>query len=242
MTAPSQSDRPRRALADPLVADAHRDRQICLLLLRADNNGEGGTLSLMALATARAWPTQRAGMLLSRHDLGAAMFLGDCDDHAGDLGSVGRRRPEDSGARSRSLCRRPVTVVILILLFCGAESRDGALVAAAFGPVMVLWFLVLGVLGLYSHQRRSGRAGCDQSPITAHSFCSHGVVGLSRWARSSWRSPAARRSTPTSAISAASRSRRPGCFSSARAGPELSRPGRAGAGRSRGHGRTRSIA
>ena len=76
-----------------------------LLLLRADNNGEGGTLSLTALATRALGRRTTLVFLLGL--IGAAMFLGDVDDHAGDLGAVGGRGPEarDAGASSTMWCR-----------------------------------------------------------------------------------------------------------------------------------------
>ena len=71
-----------------------------LILLRADNNGEGGTLSLTALAF-RALG-RRTPLVLLLGIIGAAMFLGDSRDHAGDLGAVGGRGPEarDAGVRA----------------------------------------------------------------------------------------------------------------------------------------------
>ena len=63
-----------------------------LILLRADNNGEGGTLSLMALARA---PSAGARHWCSFSASSAPrMFLRRLDDHAGDFGAVGGRRPE----------------------------------------------------------------------------------------------------------------------------------------------------
>ncbi len=74
-----------------------------IVLLRADNNGEGGTLSLMALAT-RALG-RRTNVLMVLGIIGAAMFLGDSHDHAGHLGAFGGGRPEARHAGVRSLRR-----------------------------------------------------------------------------------------------------------------------------------------
>ena len=78
-----------------------------LVLLRADNNGEGGTLSLTALAT-RALG-RRTPFVLLLGIIGAAMFLGDSRHHAGHLGAVGGG---GAGARRRrrssiTCCRSP---------------------------------------------------------------------------------------------------------------------------------------
>ena len=76
-----------------------------LILLRADNNGEGGTLSLMALAFRAIG--RRTPFVLMLGIIGAAMFLGDSVHHAGDLGAVRRRGPEarDAGVRATTSCR-----------------------------------------------------------------------------------------------------------------------------------------
>ena len=116
-----------------------------LLLLRADNNGEGGTLSLMALG-------QRA---LGRRSVTVAGAGRDrrldvhrrFDDHAGDLGAVGGRGPEDRGTGAGALCgaadrRHPDRAVRLPELGngesgVGLRPGDGAVVlhAGAAWPV-----------------------------------------------------------------------------------------------------------
>ncbi len=75
--------------------------------MRADNHGEGGTLSLMALAQralGRSTPT-----VFFLGVAGAALFYGDALDHAGDLGAVGGRGPEARYRRcsSPTSCRSP---------------------------------------------------------------------------------------------------------------------------------------
>ena len=75
-----------------------------LILLRADNNGEGGTLSLTALAT-RALG-RRTALVFLLGVIGASMFLGDSRHHAGDLGAVGGRRAQARDARRSSISSR----------------------------------------------------------------------------------------------------------------------------------------
>ncbi len=68
-----------------------------LILLRADNNGEGGTLSLTALATPRARPAHRLRLHRRRHrrrDVPRRQR-----DHAGDFGALGGGRPQARDAR-----------------------------------------------------------------------------------------------------------------------------------------------
>ena len=79
-----------------------------LILLRADNNGEGGTLSLTALAS-RAFG-RRVAPIYILGVIGASMFLEDWADYAGHFGVVGGRGIEARDARLRALrhraCRR----------------------------------------------------------------------------------------------------------------------------------------
>ena len=74
-----------------------------LLLLRADNNGEGGTLSLTALA-ARGFG-RRTALVFILGVVGASMFLGDLGDHSCNIGFVRRGRSQARNALIRSLCR-----------------------------------------------------------------------------------------------------------------------------------------
>src|SRR5262249_6955745 len=115
-----------------------------LLLLRADNAGEGGTLSLMALGQ-RALG-RRSLFLLSLGVLGASMFLGDSmiTPAISVLSAVEGLKLAAPGLEHYVV---PLTVFILVVLF-GVQSRGTARVAAYFGPVMVLWFTTLGVLGV----------------------------------------------------------------------------------------------
>src|SRR6476469_9117939 len=99
-----------------------------LLLLRADNNGEGGTLSLMALGQ-RALG-RRSLPLLALGVVGASMFIGDS---------------MITPALEHYVV--PLTIFILVVLF-SVQSSGTARVASAFGPVMVVWFGTLATLGL----------------------------------------------------------------------------------------------
>src|SRR5207237_10665590 len=115
-----------------------------LLLLRADNNGEGGTLSLMALGQRalghRSWPLLTLGVI------GASMFIGDSmiTPAISVLSAVEGLKPAAPALEHYVV---PRTLVILVALF--AVQRGGtARVASAFGPVMIIWFSALAVMGL----------------------------------------------------------------------------------------------
>src|SRR4051812_2331758 len=113
-----------------------------LVLLRSDNNGEGGTLSLTALAT-RA--LGRRSYLLLLGIIGAAMFLGDSviTPAISVLSAVEGLELAAPGLQHYVL---PLTTVILLVLFA-VQRRGTARVAAFFGPVMLVWFATIAVAG-----------------------------------------------------------------------------------------------
>jgi KUP system potassium uptake protein len=115
-----------------------------LVLLRADNNGEGGTLTLVALAQ-RALKRGR-GTILMIGAVGAALFYGDAviTPAISVLSAVEGVKLATPALQEYVV---PITVVILIALFA-VQSRGTGKVAALFGPVMAVWFLSLAVLGL----------------------------------------------------------------------------------------------
>src|ERR1700710_2036577 len=108
-----------------------------VLLLRADNNGEGGTLSLMALGQ-RALG-RRSLFLLGLGVVGASMFIGDSmiTPAISVLSAVEGLKLVTPGLEHYVV---PLTIVILVLLF-SVQSGGTARVASAFGPVMVVWFV-----------------------------------------------------------------------------------------------------
>lgn len=144
-----------------------------LVLLRADNNGEGGTLSLTALAT-RA--VGRRSYLLLLGIIGAAMFLGDSviTPAISVLSAVEGLEVAAPGLKHYVL---PITVVILIALFA-VQRRGTAKVASFFGPVMLIWFITLAVTGAM-HIRDDLHVFAAINPAYAVSFIAdHGQIGL----------------------------------------------------------------
>ena len=178
-----------------------------LILLRADNNGEGGTLSLTALAS-RALG-RRTAFVFVVGVIGASMFLGDSViTPAISVLSAVEGLKLANPAFSEVVA--PLTVIILIGLFA-AQSRGTAKVAALFGPIMVVWFVSIAIAGALHIRDDPHVLARHQSALRHRILLSiTAKSGWSRWAPCSWWSPAARRSMPISAISAASRSRPPG--------------------------------
>jgi KUP system potassium uptake protein len=115
-----------------------------LILLRADNNGEGGTLSLMALAQ-RALGRNRT-FIVGFGIVGASMFYGDSviTPAISVLSAVEGVKLITPAFDSYVV---PITMFILVVLFA-VQSRGTAKVASFFGPVMLLWFLVLALGGI----------------------------------------------------------------------------------------------
>jgi KUP system potassium uptake protein len=115
-----------------------------LILLRADNNGEGGTLSLTALAS-RAFGRRTAPIYILGV-IGASMFLGDSviTPAISVLSAV-----EGLNLATPAFQHYVVglTVAILVVLFA-VQSRGTAKVAAFFGPIMLVWFITIAIIGL----------------------------------------------------------------------------------------------
>ncbi len=145
-----------------------------LLLLRADNNGEGGTLSLMALATRAAG--RRTPVMLLLGVIGASMFLGDSviTPAISVLSAVeGLKLANPAFAEYVA----PLAVIILIGLFA-AQSSGTAKVAALFGPVMLVWFVAIAIAGGL-HIADDPHVLLALNPFYGVSFLlSHGQVGL----------------------------------------------------------------
>jgi KUP system potassium uptake protein len=145
-----------------------------LLLLRADNNGEGGTLSLMALGQRalgrRSWPLLGLGVI------GASMFIGDSmiTPAISVLSAV-----EGLKLAAPALEHYVVSLTLVILVMLFSVQRGGtARVATAFGPVMIIWFSALAVMGLI-HIRDDPSVLAAINPWYAiHFLLSHGAIGL----------------------------------------------------------------
>ena len=145
-----------------------------LLLLRADNDGEGGTLALMALAQRAVGG--RSLLVLSLGIVGAALFYGDAmlTPAVSVLSAV---EGLEVAAPSLHFYVVPVTVLILVALFA-VQSRGTASVAAFFGPITLIWFLAIAAAGLW-HISQNITVLQAFSPVHGISFLtSHGLIGF----------------------------------------------------------------
>ena len=145
-----------------------------VILMRADNNGEGGTLSLMALA--QRGTRSRTALVLLLGMLGAALFYADAaiTPAISVLSAVEGLTVIAPAFQPAVL---PLTLIILIALF--AFQRTGtARVSAFFGPITAVWFAVLAVSGIYGITRDPGVLAAA-SPHHAISFLTtHNLVGF----------------------------------------------------------------
>ena len=149
-----------------------------LFLMRADNQGEGGVLALMALA-GRALGNKR-GVVLLLGATGAALFYGDAmiTPALSVLSAVeGLKTIPGMGAGITDRLILEITVVILFGLFA-VQSRGTASVSKLFGPICIVWFLTIAGIGLI-HIADEPAILSAISPHHAVSFlANHGIVGL----------------------------------------------------------------
>lgn len=118
-----------------------------MFVMRADNNGEGGVLALMALALRTAAPRSRMAKLLMMLGIfGACMFYGDAVITPA-ISVLSAVEGLEIAAPGLSRFVIPITLVILVALFFIQRSGTHA-VGKLFGPIMVVWFIALGGLGL----------------------------------------------------------------------------------------------
>ena len=119
-----------------------------LLVMRADNDGEGGIMALIALIRRRALPGgRRAKVVLSALGIfGASLFFGDSMITPA-ISVLSAVEGVKVAAPSVSSLVIPITVAIIVVLFLAQRLGTGA-VGRIFGPVMCLWFTVIGALGV----------------------------------------------------------------------------------------------
>lgn len=120
-----------------------------IFVLRADNNGEGGVLSLMALALRSARDKPKYYLLiLMLGALGACMLLGESviTPAISVLSAVEGLEVIQPDMKHVVI---PCTIVIIIALFA-VQSYGTAIVGKFFGPIMLIWFLAIAIMGAHS--------------------------------------------------------------------------------------------
>ncbi len=148
-----------------------------VILLRADNNGEGGTLTLMALASRAVGRMGKVvGVVALLGIVSAALFYGDAVITPA-LSVLSAVEGIDVATPAFHEYVVPLTVLILLALFA-MQSRGTARVAAFFGPIMVVWFAAIALPGLVWIVADPGVLW-GLNPFYGVDFLlHHGVVGL----------------------------------------------------------------
>jgi KUP system potassium uptake protein len=145
-----------------------------VILLRADNKGEGGMFALMALGQSVA--KRSAPVIMGLGIAGASFFYGDAviTPAISVLSAIEGLTLVSPGFEQYVM---PLSLVILIALFA-AQSHGTAKVAAFFGPVTVVWFLVLGLGGIV-HIIINPEVLVAVNPFYGIRFLlRHGLIGL----------------------------------------------------------------
>src|SRR6201996_4855898 len=145
-----------------------------VILLRADNHGEGGTLALMALAQRAV--SRGAATIVLLGIISGALFYGDA--------VITPALSVLSAIEGITLVTKafdpyvvPLTVLILLVLFA-VQSRGTARVATFFRPIMLVWFLIIGVAAVPPILHHS-EILFALNPLLAVSFMlSHGMIGF----------------------------------------------------------------
>ncbi len=145
-----------------------------LFVMRADNNGEGGVLALMTLALRTLKESGRAtGVLMMLGIFGACMFYGDAVITPA-MSVISAVEGLEIATPKLAGYVIPITIVILVGLFW-IQRRGTSVVGKLFGPIMVLWFLTLAVLGVY-HIVQMPRVLIALNPYYAFSFMAAHVL------------------------------------------------------------------
>jgi KUP system potassium uptake protein len=147
-----------------------------VILLRADNNGEGGTLALMALAQRAVGTGGGAAVIVLLGIISGALFYGDAviTPALSVLSAIEGIKLVTATFEHYVV---PLTVIILVALFA-VQSRGTARVAAFFGPVMCVWFAVIAVAAVPQIARHP-EVLLALNPLYAVAFMlHHGMIGF----------------------------------------------------------------
>jgi KUP system potassium uptake protein len=139
-----------------------------VLIMRADNHGEGGILALLALVSPRrARRSRRRALLVVIGLIGATLLYGDgaitpAISVLSAIEGIKVYAPQLEHAVV------PLTVAILVVLFL-VQRRGTSWIGAIFGPVMLIWFVAIGALGIAGIVRAPGVLAA-LSPVPAITY------------------------------------------------------------------------
>ncbi|QAU25033.1 potassium transporter Kup [Dyella sp. M7H15-1] len=144
-----------------------------VFIMRADNKGEGGIMALMALALRGVRDSARMRWVLAIIGIfGAALFYGDgvITPAISVLSAVEGVKVAAPGLAHWVM---PISAVILFFLFA-LQKHGTDRVGKLFGPVMVVWFIVIAVIGLYNIVQNPGVLRALSPHYGYHFFIHHG--------------------------------------------------------------------
>ncbi|MEO6801266.1 MAG: potassium transporter Kup, partial [Rhodanobacter sp.] len=147
------------------------------LVMRADNKGEGGIMALMTLAQRAAGKSVRARrVIMLMALLGAALFFGDgvITPSISVLSAVEGLKVAAPGLSHWVV---PISVLVLLGLFW-LQRHGTAKIGVVFGPIMVLWFLALGVIGVSNIIHAPGVLWALNPWYAVQFFMSHGTTSI----------------------------------------------------------------
>ena len=142
-----------------------------ILIMRADNHGEGGILALLALISPRrARHSRRRAVMVVIGLIGATLLYGDgAITPAISVLSAIEGIKVYAPQMERAVV--PLTVAILVLLFM-MQRRGTSWIGRIFGPVMLIWFVVIGALGIVGIAKAPVVLGA-LSPVPAITYLWH---------------------------------------------------------------------
>jgi KUP system potassium uptake protein len=145
-----------------------------VILLRADNNGEGGTLALMALAQRSLG--KGAGAIVLCGIISAALFYGDAmiTPALSVLSAIEGLKVATPAFDPYVV---PLTALILVVLFA-FQSHGTAKVAAFFGPITLVWFIAIAIAGLWHVVQNPAVLWAFNPAYGVEFLASHGMIGL----------------------------------------------------------------
>ncbi|MTJ82310.1 MAG: potassium transporter Kup [Telmatospirillum sp.] len=148
-----------------------------LVTMRASNRGEGGSLALLALLHQTADRHPWLPPLVSTMGIAAAaLFYGDSTITPA-VSVLSAMEGLQVAAPALEDYVLPITVAILVVLFA-IQRKGTAMVGSLFGPVMIIWFVVLAILGVKNIAHAPGVLAAMSPHYAALFLYNHGLVGF----------------------------------------------------------------
>jgi KUP system potassium uptake protein len=147
-----------------------------LYVMRADNDGEGGILALMALALDPSRPVSRQWLVFVLGLFGAALLYGD-GAITPAISVLSAVEGLEVAAPALEAWVMPIAIGILATLFW-FQHKGTAGIGLAFGPITVVWFAVLAALGVYQIVQKPGVFAAVSPAYAIAFFMHHGLAGV----------------------------------------------------------------